>query len=217
MFERYTQAARAAIFGARYMASQAGSPQIETEHLLLGVLRTDKTLANRFLGSPWAAETVWNKVEQWKRTRKKVRGSSEIPLDEPSKRALVSAAKEADALLSKPIGTQHLLLGLLCVENSLAAQILSEFGVHLVSAREDLSRTPHDDSKQGEFVRERPPLPKDLVELRSRVESLRARVSDAIANRDFDKARTISEEEGAAHDKLVSLYRQHGLLDWIYE
>jgi ATP-dependent Clp protease ATP-binding subunit ClpC len=54
MFERYTQAARGTIFWARYIASQIGSLEIETEHLLLGVLRTDKTLASRFLGSPWA-------------------------------------------------------------------------------------------------------------------------------------------------------------------
>lgn len=55
MFERYTQAARETIFGARYLASQVRGPEIETEHLLLGVLRADKSLANRFLGSPWAA------------------------------------------------------------------------------------------------------------------------------------------------------------------
>jgi hypothetical protein len=40
MFERYTKAARGTILMARYMASQVGSPEIETEHLLLGLLRT---------------------------------------------------------------------------------------------------------------------------------------------------------------------------------
>ena len=34
------------IFFARYEASQFGSPYIETEHLLLGLLREDKALAN---------------------------------------------------------------------------------------------------------------------------------------------------------------------------
>ncbi|MDQ6708030.1 MAG: hypothetical protein M3Z85_18900, partial [Acidobacteriota bacterium] len=47
MFERYTEKARRVIFFARYEASQFGSPYIETEHLLLGLLREDKTLANR--------------------------------------------------------------------------------------------------------------------------------------------------------------------------
>jgi ATP-dependent Clp protease ATP-binding subunit ClpA len=48
MFERYTEKARRVIFFARYEASQFGSPYIETEHLLLGLLREDKALTNRF-------------------------------------------------------------------------------------------------------------------------------------------------------------------------
>ena len=45
MFERYTEKARRVIFFARYEASQFGSPYIETEHLLLGLLREDKALS----------------------------------------------------------------------------------------------------------------------------------------------------------------------------
>src|SRR6185437_7056685 len=75
VFERYTEPARRVIFTGRYMASQAGSPEIETEHLLLGVLREDKGLAKRFLGSALAAEAVWNSVEQRKPARKKILGA----------------------------------------------------------------------------------------------------------------------------------------------
>ncbi len=39
MFERYTEKARRTIFFARYEASQFGSPYIEVEHLLLGLMR----------------------------------------------------------------------------------------------------------------------------------------------------------------------------------
>lgn len=39
MFERYTENARRVIFFSRYEASQYGSPYIEIEHLLLGLLR----------------------------------------------------------------------------------------------------------------------------------------------------------------------------------
>ena len=58
MFERYTEKARRVIFFARYEASQFGSPYIETEHLLLGLLREDKALANRFLRSHAAIESI---------------------------------------------------------------------------------------------------------------------------------------------------------------
>ena len=48
MFERYTEKARRVIFFARYEASQFGAPAIEPEHLLLGLMREDKTLTGRF-------------------------------------------------------------------------------------------------------------------------------------------------------------------------
>src|SRR4051812_10263539 len=51
MFERYTGKARRVIFFARYEASRYGSPYIETEHLLLGLLHQDKSLAARLLPS----------------------------------------------------------------------------------------------------------------------------------------------------------------------
>ena len=49
MFERYTEKARRTIFFGRFEASAFGSPYIETEHLLLGLLREDKALAHRLL------------------------------------------------------------------------------------------------------------------------------------------------------------------------
>ena len=61
MFERYTEKARRVIFFARYEASQFGSPYIETEHLLLGLLREDKQLANRFLRSHAAVDSIRKK------------------------------------------------------------------------------------------------------------------------------------------------------------
>jgi Clp amino terminal domain, pathogenicity island component len=44
MFERYSEKARRVIFFSRYEASQFGSPKIDTEHLLLGLIREDKAL-----------------------------------------------------------------------------------------------------------------------------------------------------------------------------
>src|ERR1035438_8784119 len=63
MFERYTEKARRIIFFGRYEASRFGSPYIETEHLLLGLLREDKALANRFLRSHAAVESIRKQIE----------------------------------------------------------------------------------------------------------------------------------------------------------
>ena len=95
------------------------------------------------------------------------------------------------------------MLGLLREGKSLAAEILSELGVRLEFTRAELSRMPHDDSKQKEFVRERGPVPEDIVELETRVKSIRARLEDTIFNHDFKKAHTLSDEEGTERDKLA--------------
>lgn len=175
------------------------------------------TLASRFLGSPWAGENVWKKLEQRKTIREKVPGAREIPLDKASKRVLALASEEADSLSSKHIGTEHLLLGLLREEKSLGAEILSELGVRFALTRQELSREPHDDSKQGKFVRERGPLPKDVAELQARVKSIKVSAENAIFNHDFQKARTLLDEEGRERDRLVLLCRQHGVFDWMYD
>jgi ATP-dependent Clp protease ATP-binding subunit ClpC len=57
MFERYTEIARRVILFARYEASQFGSP-IETEHLLLGLVREDKALIFRFLRCHASVESI---------------------------------------------------------------------------------------------------------------------------------------------------------------
>ena len=49
MFERHTEKARRTIFFARYEASQFGSPTIEAEHLLLGLMREEHSFAARIL------------------------------------------------------------------------------------------------------------------------------------------------------------------------
>ncbi|PYX54936.1 MAG: hypothetical protein DMG76_19830, partial [Acidobacteria bacterium] len=73
------------------------------------------------------------------------------------------------------------------------------------------------DSKIEEFEREHGPLPADVVELQSRVKSIRASLEEAISNHDFEKARACSDEEGAAREKLLRLYHRYGILGWIYD
>ena len=128
MFERYTEKARRVIFFARYEASQFGSPYIETEHLLLGLLREDKALTNRFLRSHASVESIRKQIEGHTTIREKVSTSVDLPLSNECKRVLAYAAEEAERLSHKHIGTEHLLLGLLREEKCFAAEILHERG-----------------------------------------------------------------------------------------
>ncbi len=141
MFERYTEKARRVIFFARYEASQYGSPYIETEHLLLGLLREDKALANRFLRSHGSIESIRKEIEARITVRERISTSVEVPLSQECKRILSFAAEEAERLGHKHVGTEHLLLGVLREEKSFGAEILLERGLRLSTVREELGRS----------------------------------------------------------------------------
>ena len=149
MFERYTEKARRVIFFARYEASQFGSPYIETEHLLLGLLREDKALTNRFPRSHGSIESIRKQIEGRTAIREKVSTSVDLPLSQESKRVLAYAAEEAERLAHKHIGTEHLLLGLLREEKCFAAEILHERGLRLSTLREELSRSQSEKVASG--------------------------------------------------------------------
>ncbi len=150
MFEKYTEKARRVIFFARYEASQFGSPYIETEHLLLGLIREDKNLTNRFFPKASASiDSIRKEIEGRTTIREKVSTSVELPFSDESKRALNAAAEESERLSHKIIGTEHMLLGLLREERSIAAEILRERGLRLSTLREEIGRGAIDKHSQS--------------------------------------------------------------------
>jgi uncharacterized protein YbbC (DUF1343 family) len=139
MFERYTEMARRVIFFARYEASQFGASMIEPEHLLLGLSREDKPLFARLLTDGKSLESIRERIEHRSPPKARPPVTVEIPLGADTKLALISAHEESDRLGDRHIGTEHLLLGLLWMEDSLAAQILFELGLRIDAARQVLA------------------------------------------------------------------------------
>jgi ATP-dependent Clp protease ATP-binding subunit ClpC len=139
MFERYTERARRVLFFARYEATQLGSTSIETEHLLLGLIREGKGLTSRiFARSHLSLESIRKEIEGRTVFREKVSTSVDIPFSPDTKRVLQYSAEEADRLLHTYIGTEHLLLGLLREEQCVASSILYDKGMRLASVRDDI-------------------------------------------------------------------------------
>src|SRR2546421_4350656 len=122
MFERYTEAARRTLFFARYEASQLGNVAIEPAHMLLGLLR-DRTGVTRgvFTRSGLAYENAYEVIRAHSDKREKVATSVEIPFSAGTKRILQYAMQEADRFGHTAIGSEHLLLGLLHENDSVAA------------------------------------------------------------------------------------------------
>jgi len=148
MFERFTEKARRTIFFARYEASQYGSPTIETEHLLLGLLREDRALAIRLIKPLGSIEAIRAEIEERITRGKPISTSVEVPLSAECIRILRRATEEADRLAHKHVGTEHLLLSILGEEDCLAAQSLKSRSLDPEKLRVELGSKSGGDSAQ---------------------------------------------------------------------
>ena len=137
MFERYREDARRAIFFARWEAQQSRSAYIEPIHLLLS-LTHDDSKANQLFALSAQAESFRKQLRP--HSSAKISASVDLPLSNPGKRILAYATQEADKLASRPIGTEHLLLGLLREKQSDVPQTLAKAGIDLHSARNQIRK-----------------------------------------------------------------------------
>src|SRR5256886_17636986 len=142
MFERYTEIARRVIFFAAYEASQFGSMTIESEFLLLGLIREDTNIIHRFVPDGPSIEDIRKQIVAHLTVRRKVPTSIDLPLSNECKRILAYSAEEAERLNYRQIDAEHLLLGFLREENSVAAQVLIHLGLRVNVIREEWARHP---------------------------------------------------------------------------
>ena len=140
MFERYTENARRTIFFARYEASQYGSPKIESEHLLLGLLREGKRQDSAALRQIGRRELIRKEIESQIIPGPRIATSLELPLSVECQRILKYAADSAEQLGHRHVDLVHLLLAILREERCRAAAILRERGVEASSLKEEASR-----------------------------------------------------------------------------
>jgi ATP-dependent Clp protease ATP-binding subunit ClpC len=138
MFEKYNEKARRALFFARYEASKLGSKVIESEHLLLGILREGediiKEIFARFNVKP---EDVRREIEGDRIFVERISSTAELPLSEESKKILAYASHEAESMMHPYVGTEHLLIGLLRVDGCVAGRLLAARGFNLYGVREE--------------------------------------------------------------------------------
>jgi Clp amino terminal domain, pathogenicity island component len=141
MFERYTEHARRVIFFARYEASNLGDTEIDTQHLLLGLMREDTGLLLDYIDKERAL-SIRNHIESEAAVRnqgRKLPTSGDMPLSTDGKRVLAYAAEEAQRLEDKHIGNEHLLLGILRETRTSAGKLLAKCGLDLNAVREHLN------------------------------------------------------------------------------
>lgn len=140
MFERYTKGARRVILNARQEAQHYGSTRIETQHLLMGILAEEKA-ATVFIGDqPVTVQSLRTELEDRTQMGTASAAVEEIPLSAECTQILTLAVDEAKRLGSWRIGLGHFLLGILRLDDCVAAEILRLHGGSLLRMRLEAER-----------------------------------------------------------------------------
>ena len=160
MFERYSERSRRIIFFARYEALQYGSPVIAPEHILLGLIREDKTVTARFFSSKTSvgSEKVRSEIEERIVVRDRIPQSAELHLSPETKRVLFYANEESRSVKNRFVLPEHILMGLLREERTVAAEVLFHFGMQVKDIR---SMTAKPAPEKGVFTEARKEQPKN--------------------------------------------------------
>lgn len=134
MFERFSEAARLAMFGARLAVTEAASDAIAPEHLLLGLLDAQGGIAASLTQSV-GLTAVSVRERLLSRATTPLPMSVEVRFAPATTKAIDVAVAEADAMSCKEITTGHLLLGLVRDEHSIVSILLREAGLELNALR----------------------------------------------------------------------------------
>jgi hypothetical protein len=135
---RVTERAQHAVRYAKEEAGRLGHDHVGTEHLLLGLLRDEQSLAVATLGGLGIApQAVRRRVEE---TVGQGPGEPGIgfglPMTKPATIVLSLAGRETMELEGDRVGTEDLLLGLAREGEGVAARVLQELGAGLLELRE---------------------------------------------------------------------------------
>jgi ATP-dependent Clp protease ATP-binding subunit ClpA len=199
VFERFSERARQVVVLAQDEARGLKHNYIGTEHILLGLLREEEGLAARLL------ELLDITVEEVRAQVVLIIGegdevtTGQIPFTPRAKKVLELALREALSLGHNYIGTEHVLLGLVRVDEGVAARILLDFNADAEKIRNEIirmlsgpGRRQHEADLPGPFVAESPPLSPEVGE---EIDRVRHEKEDALERHEFERAAMLRARE----------------------
>ncbi|MEW5950295.1 MAG: ATP-dependent Clp protease ATP-binding subunit [Elusimicrobia bacterium] len=156
MSDRFTENAKKIINVAQQEAKRLGHAYIGSEHILLGILMVEDSLAMRILAKMGAdSRRIKSKLGEVLKPGDNMMLLGDIEFTTKSKKVLEHAFEEAQKMGQSFIGTEHILLGILKEEDGIASKILQSMGIkHDAVAEEILAANSgnfdKDDSKDEE-------------------------------------------------------------------
>jgi ATP-dependent Clp protease ATP-binding subunit ClpC len=139
MFDKFTDRARKIIALSQKEAERFRHDYIGTEHILLGLTKEASGIAVTALGNLSVdVERVRREVEKLVVISDRSPPAGPLPFTPQAKKVLELANEEARALGHPYIGTEHILLGLLSEQDSVAAQVLINLDLKLDHVRNEI-------------------------------------------------------------------------------
>src|SRR5438876_806525 len=136
MYERFTDRARKVMQLANQEAQRFNHEYIGTEHLLLGLVKEGSGVAANVLKNLGVdLRKILREVEKIVQPGPDAAWEGNLPQTPRVKKVIEYAIEEARSLSHNHVGTEHLLLGMLRDEDTVASQILMNIGLKLDSVR----------------------------------------------------------------------------------
>jgi ornithine carbamoyltransferase len=138
MWQRFTERARRVVFFAQEEAGRLGENYVSTEHMLLGLVRENDSVAARILDRMGVSlGRIRSEIER-QVTHGDGRLGQDMQLTPRAKRVIDLAYDEARQLNNNYIGTEHILLGLIREGEGLAGRVLAKLAVELERTRREV-------------------------------------------------------------------------------
>ncbi len=187
-WQRFTERARRTVFYAQEEAGRLGENYVSTEHLLLGIVREDDSVAARILERIGVSlGRVRSEIER-QVARGDGRLGQDMQLTPRAKRVIDLAYDEARQLNNNYIGTEHLLLGLIREGEGLAGRILNKLGVDLERARREIRQL-----QDGEAEAEAKEAVKEDADYRKTLEERVRDLAQRLTSGDIAGAQSMDE------------------------
>jgi ATP-dependent Clp protease ATP-binding subunit ClpA len=178
LFRHFTPRARNAASAAEAQAREHGHNSVGTEHLLLGILDVGGNLALNVLDAlEVEPDDVRTELLASLPPAATVRSEDRPRFTPATKKALENAATEAISFGHNYIGCEHLLLGLVSVEDGLASQVLRRMGVELRTTRRTVTAILAGFASARELGASPTPPPDAFAEILRRLDAIEARLA----------------------------------------
>lgn len=136
MYARYTDRARKVLQLANQEGHRFNHASLGPEHILLGLVKESCGIAANVIKSlEIDLQTVRTEVERLVTPTPGTVTMGKLPHEPLYKKVLEFAEEEACSLAHNYVGTEHILLGLLRVEEGIAAQVFKKLGLTVVDMR----------------------------------------------------------------------------------